>query len=65
MEPSDDYSPAESHMIMCITRSRDCTPEQCLMCGWLRDEVKEKLNARQVEWDKDEERKRHGLSKTC
>ncbi len=50
-----DYSPAESNMIMCITRERDCTPEKCLKgpC-WLRDEVREKLNTAQVEWDKKE-----------
>jgi len=26
--------------VMCITRRRDCTPESCATCGWLRDEVK-------------------------
>jgi len=46
-----DYSPAESKMIMCITRERDCTPEKCLKCGWLRDEVRENLNKWQKEWE--------------
>ncbi len=38
-----NYSPAETQMIMCITRGKECTPERCLRCGWLRDEIKEKL----------------------
>lgn len=54
MEEKSDYSPSESQMIMCITRERDCTPEQCLKCGWLRDEIRESINASQVEWDKKE-----------
>lgn len=43
------YSVAESFMIMCITRGRDCAPEKCLKCGWLRDEVRESLNRRVLE----------------
>lgn len=38
-----EYSPAETKMIMCITRERNCTPDKCLKCGWLRDDVREKL----------------------
>ncbi len=50
-EWKSEYSPAETHMIMCITRERECTPERCLKCGWLRDEVRERLNKDQAEWD--------------
>jgi len=46
------YSPAETQMIMCMTRERECTPERCLKCGWLRDEVKERLNNDQAEYVK-------------
>jgi len=49
-----DYSPAETQMIMCITRERVCTPERCLKCGWLRDETKESLNKEQAKWEKGE-----------
>lgn len=52
MSEKSDYSPAESHMIMCITRERACIPEQCLRCGWLRDETRKRLNAAQAEWDR-------------
>ncbi len=45
-----EYSPAETQMIMCITRERECTPENCLKCGWLREEVHEGLIKRQAEW---------------
>ena len=47
-----DYSPAETQMIMCITRERVCTPERCLKCGWLRDEVRERLNKDQEQFIK-------------
>ncbi len=46
-----EYSPTETQMIMCITRDRECTPEKCLICGWLRDEVSESLHKRQAEWE--------------
>ncbi len=46
-----EYSPAETQMIMCITRERVCTPERCLICGWLRDEVRETLQKDQSEWE--------------
>ena len=45
------YSPVETHMIICITRSRDCTPEMCLKCGWLRNEVRQELQKEQAEWE--------------
>lgn len=48
-----EYSPAETQMIMCITRGRDCTPERCLKCAYLRDEVREKLRNNQAQWDKE------------
>jgi len=47
---SSESSPAETQMIMCITREIECTPERCLKCGWLRDEVKESLNEEQALW---------------
>ena len=52
---SSEYSPAETQMIMCITRERECTPERCLRCGWLRDEIKESLNKGQALWQAKEE----------
>jgi hypothetical protein len=53
MMAKSEYSPAESQMIMCITRERTCYPELCLRCGWLRDDVKERLNKDQAEWLKE------------
>lgn len=38
-----DYTKEEAFMIMCITRGRDCTPERCKKCGWLRSEVRESI----------------------
>ncbi|KKK55752.1 hypothetical protein LCGC14_3071380 [marine sediment metagenome] len=51
-ELKSDYSPAQTQMILCLTRGHECRWEDCLKCGYLRDEVKEKLNADQAEWDK-------------
>ena len=45
-----EYSPAETQMIMCVTREMRCTPERCLKCGWLRDEVRERLCNDQALW---------------
>ncbi len=28
------YTDIEQHMILCITRSVDCTTEDCKTCGW-------------------------------
>jgi len=28
------YTDMERHLIMCITRSVDCTVEDCKVCGW-------------------------------
>ena len=36
---------------MCITRGRECTPDRCLQCGWLRDGVKEELIKAQEEYE--------------
>lgn len=54
MTGKSEYSVAESFMIMCITRGRDCTPGKCLKCGWLRDEVRESLNKRVLEEQEEE-----------
>ena len=48
------YSPAETKMIMCITRETNCTPSSCLKCGWLRDEVREELVRAQAQYEKEE-----------
>ena len=47
---SSEYSPSETQMIMCITRGKECTPERCLKCGWLRDDTKESLRKEQALW---------------
>jgi hypothetical protein len=31
------YTNAESQMILCMTRERKCTPDNCKECGWLSD----------------------------
>ena len=49
-QPKSEYSPADTKMIMCITRERECTPARCCKCGWLRDEVRERLCVDQAEW---------------
>jgi S-ribosylhomocysteine lyase LuxS involved in autoinducer biosynthesis len=46
-----EYSPAETKMIICLTRERDCTPTRCLKCGWCRKEDLENLNKWQKEWE--------------
>ena len=51
MNKEREYSPAETQMIMCITRERGCYPKRCLKCGWLRDEVKESLCNNQAQWE--------------
>lgn len=38
-----EYSKGEAFMIMCITRSIDCTPDKCKKCGWLRSEVRKSI----------------------
>ncbi|KKM70806.1 hypothetical protein LCGC14_1437010 [marine sediment metagenome] len=48
-----EYSPAQTQMIMCMTRGHECRWEDCLKCGYLRDEVMKKLHERQAEWDKE------------
>ena len=47
---SSEYSPSETQMIMCITRGKECTPERCLKCGWLRDDTRESLRKEQALW---------------
>jgi len=46
-----DYSPAETQMIICMTRSIGCTPQQCLKCGWLRDDTIERLDKDEAEYE--------------
>lgn len=31
---TNTYTDEEAYMILCPTRSKDCTPEQCKTCGW-------------------------------
>ncbi len=50
-----EYSPAEANMVLCSTRERSCTPEECLRCGWLRNDLKKSLNKSQREWEQSEE----------
>jgi len=50
---TSEYSPAETQMIMCMTRERDCTPSKCLKCGWLRDEVMDQLKKLQAKWEEE------------
>lgn len=38
-----NYTYAEKNMILCMTRERTCTPEQCKTCGWENNETKEFL----------------------
>ncbi len=45
-----EYSPAETQMILCMTRRMECTPSNCLNCGWLKDETKTVLQKDQQEW---------------
>jgi hypothetical protein len=45
-----EYSPAETKMILCMTRERTCTPDKCLKCGWLKDETKAWLKEEQDKW---------------
>jgi len=46
------YSPAETFMIICMTRERTCQPRDCLKCGWVLEETREALIKRQEEWEK-------------
>ena len=50
------YSPAERNMILCMTRSRECTPEKCLTPNscWQREEVRQELVKLQKEWEENE-----------
>ena len=36
------YSPEETILIMCITRERACKVGDCINCGWIRDETRDK-----------------------
>ena len=52
-----EYSPAETTMILCMTRSFDCTPEKCLKphSCWMRDDVRENLIKRQAKWIREQD----------
>ena len=40
---TSEYTEAEAFMIMCITRSMECSPSKCKRCGWLRSDVRESI----------------------
>jgi hypothetical protein len=56
---SSEYSPAETNMIMCMTREMKCSPEKCLTPNscWMREESRLELIKLQKEWEVNQEAK--------
>jgi hypothetical protein len=50
------YTKAETELIMCMTRSRECTAETCKKCGWLSEETRLYLKEHgdEPQWEKED-----------
>jgi hypothetical protein len=55
MKTKSAYTKAETEMILCMTRSHDCTPEKCRHCVWLSDKDRIYLQEHgdEPQWEKE------------